>query len=338
MVDPYLEQNYLGAKQNGLKVGFYHFLTATTVQSAVQQADFFASVIAGKEIDCKLAMDYEQFGGVNKGEINEIAVAFIKRLKEITGKDVIVYSNANNIMNTFNNSVASQGKLWLAYYNPPGELENIRSSWNTYIGIQYTSKGSVPGISGYVDRDKFSKEILMSNLDSSNENNGSSSGGNDNNQTINYIVKKGDTLSEIALRYGTTVSEIARLNGIKNVNLIYPGQILKIVTNSTNQGSSNNINTSQNIVTYTIQRGDTLWGISRRYGVSISEIVRWNNIKNPNLIYTGNTLILYLNGSSSSGSVGNSQGVIQYVVQRGDTLWGISRRYGTTVRAIANNM
>ena len=332
LVDPYLEQNYQNAKANGLKIGFYHFLTATTVDGAEEQAQFFASVIAGKEIDCKLAMDYEQFNGASKSQINEVAVSFIKKLKEITGKDVIAYSNANNIIHTFGAKVASQAKLWLAYYNPPDELRNINSSWSTYIGIQYTSKGTVPGIEGYVDRDRFSKEILMANLDSSENSSGSSGGDDNNKQTINYIVKRGDTLSQIALKYGTTVSEIARLNSIANVNLIYPGQVLQIVTNSNEQTNSSDI-TNANIAYYTIKRGDTLWAISRKYSVSIQNIVNWNNIKNPNLIYPGNTLIIYTNSVNNST---NSNGAYQYVVKRGDTLWGISRMYGTTVQRIAS--
>lgn len=59
--DPYFDINYENAKANGLKVGFYHFLTATNTGEAEQEARFFASVIAGKQPDCKLVMDYEIF-------------------------------------------------------------------------------------------------------------------------------------------------------------------------------------------------------------------------------------------------------------------------------------
>lgn len=75
--DPYFERNYENAKANGLKVGFYHFLTATNTQAARNQAQFFASVISGKAPDCKLAMDFEQFrGGITTEEINEISKVF----------------------------------------------------------------------------------------------------------------------------------------------------------------------------------------------------------------------------------------------------------------------
>lgn len=319
-IDPYFESNYTNAKANSLKVGFYHYLTATSVYDAQRQADFFASVIAGKEVDCKLAMDYEQFFGESKNEINQIAIEFMKRVKQITGKDVIVYSDLNNVINTFGDDVANEGKLWLAYYSNTQNLINVGSSWDTYIGIQYTSTGEVSGISGNVDRDRFSKEILMA--DSQEEEDTS------DKKIINYVVKAGDTLSKIAMSYGTTVSEIARINNMQNVNLIFPGQILKIMVNTQDEQENN---TTQ--ISYVIKKGDTLWGISKQFGVSVQNIVSWNNIKNPNLIYIGNTINIYINTSTSASS-GSS---VQYTVRRGDNLWNIARRYRTTVRQIVLN-
>lgn len=313
--DPYLEQNYSNAKANGLKVGFYHYLTAKSVWQARAQADFFASVIEGKDVDCKLAMDYEEFFGEGKNEINEIALAFMKRVKEITNKDVIVYSNLNNVKNTFGDEVASEGRLWLAYYSNTQNLINVNSSWSNYIGLQYTSSGYVPGVSGNVDKDRFSKEIFMEDIQEAED--------PMNTNIINYIVKVGDTLSQIALNYGTTVNEIARLNNIKNVNLIYPGQVLEIITNP-NGGQES----QENNIIYTIRRGDTLWGISRKYGVTVQNLVNWNNIKNPNLIYPGNTLVIYTNNYNTSSN--------RYIVKRGDNLWNIAIRYNTTVRRLVS--
>ena len=264
-------------------------------------------------------MDYEDFFGEGKTEINEIAVAFIQRLREITGKDVIVYSNMNNIRNTFGDDVALEGDLWVAYYSNPNNIITENASWSTYIGIQYTSTGRVPGINGNVDRDRFSKEVLINNVPGENVPD------KENQEYINYVVKSGDTLSQIAARYGTTVSIIAEINNIPNVNLIYPGQVFRIPYNSS--GGSNP--PSQNITYYTIKRGDTLWGISLRYGVTVNQLVSWNNIANPNLIYAGNTLVIYTNGSGS-----NTGSSTQYIVKRGDTLWGIAMRYGTTVNSL----
>ena len=324
LVDPYLEINYKNAKENDLKIGFYHFLTATTISQAEAEARFFASVIEGKEVDCKLAMDYEQFYGATKNEINEIGVAFIRKLKQITGKDVIVYSNLNNVKNTFEEDVAGEGKLWIAYYSNPNNLIEVKSSWDTYIGIQYTSTGRIAGIKGNVDRDRFSKEILMDDLEDVGNNDNSNSGGNGNVQIINYVVKKGDTLSKIALQFGATVAEIAQINKIQNVNLIYPGQIFEIIIKS---DSSNNISSQK--IKYIIKKGDTLSKIAKNYSVTIQDIVRWNNIKNKNLIYAGSTLTIYkYNGN------GNNNQEIKYRVSKGDTLSGIALKYGTTVNRI----
>ena len=322
--DPYFEINYENAKANNLKVGFYHFLTATTVEEAEQQATFFASVVSEKQADCKLAMDYEQFNSVSTEQVNQIAMAFMQKVEELTKKQVIIYSDLYNSENTFNSELSSQGELWLAYYGDYKNLENVNSSWSTFIGVQYTDQGNVAGINGNVDRDLFTEEIFLD--DSSEIPNTENPNGNYNIETIYYTVKRGDTLSEIASRYGTTVQEIAQINGIQNVNLIYPGQVLKITTNSSNHGSETN---STGKTYYTIKRGDTLWGISRRYGVSVQNIISWNNIQNPNLIYPGQKLILYGNYSSSNSNT------VYYTVQRGDTLWRIARRYRTCPKRIA---
>ena len=98
---------------------------------------------------------------------------------------------------------------------------------------------------------------------------------------IIYIVKKGDTLWNIAKVYDTTVSQIVRINNIKNPNYIYAGQRIIIPT------QSQLIYNKKNYVLYKIRYGDTLYSISRRYNTSIANIVRLNRIQNPNLIYAG---------------------------------------------------
>ena len=104
--DAYFDINYENAKANGLKVGFYHFLTATNTEEAEQEAQFFASVISGKTPDCKLAMDYESFNGVGTDEINNISIAFLETVKRLTNRDVIIYSDLYNSQNTFNSKLA----------------------------------------------------------------------------------------------------------------------------------------------------------------------------------------------------------------------------------------
>lgn len=96
-----------------------------------------------------------------------------------------------------------------------------------------------------------------------------------------YVVKSGDTLSEIANKYGTTVDYLTRINNISNKNLIYVGQVLKITKNG---------NASAN--TYTVVAGDTLSEIAQKYNTTVSALASKNGITNTNLIYIGQVLTI----------------------------------------------
>lgn len=285
IVDSYFRTNYDNAKANGLKVGLYHFLTARSVEEAQQQAEYFTSVISGTSPDCKLAMDFEVFGDLTNQQINEISFAFLQKVQELTGKEVIVYSDASNAANTFSSELANTYPLWVAQY---GVTTPDTGNWSSYEGFQYSDNGTVPGISGFTDLDTFTEEIFLGSTDNI------STPKNTTNQVITYTVQAGDTLSQIASKYGTTVSEIAGLNGISNPNLIYVGQVLKIdTTNDISVVTSDKYET--NHIIYTIQSGDTLSAIAQKYDVSIQSIVNLNNIANPNLIYAGERLRINLN-------------------------------------------
>lgn len=88
---------------------------------------------------------------------------------------------------------------------------------------------------------------------------------NNNQEDIVYIVKSGDTLSEIAKKYNTSVAKLVELNNIKNANLIYPNQKIKISSES-----------KKNEVIYTVKRGDNLGKISKMFGVSWQDIYEKN--------------------------------------------------------------
>ena len=98
---------------------------------------------------------------------------------------------------------------------------------------------------------------------------------------INYTVEKRDTLSAIAAKYGTTVSKLAEINGIKDVNKIYVGQLLRV------PGGLNNGNTS---IFYTVKPGDTLSDIAIMYSTTVDKLVIDNGIKDKNKIFVGQTI------------------------------------------------
>ena len=280
VVDSYFKVNYNNAKANGLKVGLYHFLTATNEEQATEQAEFFVSVISNTVPDCKLAMDFEEFGNLTVSEINNISQAFLNKVKELTGKDLIIYSDTSNARNVFGRELASQYPLWVAEYgvSNPGE-----TNWDFWEGFQYTSMGEIPGVSGFVDRNKFTSNIFLSDTSNVQE-----TGNLENyNQDTVYVVQRGNTLSQIARDYGTTVNKLVQLNNINNPNLIFPGERINVPIN----GNTQNIEESAvGHRFYTVQSGDTLSELALRFGTTVSEIAELNNIQNVNLIFTGELL------------------------------------------------
>jgi membrane-bound lytic murein transglycosylase D len=95
---------------------------------------------------------------------------------------------------------------------------------------------------------------------------------------------------------------------------------------------------------YKVKQGDTLTAISKRYGISISMITKVNPGINPDKIRIGQTLMIPLSiqplqSSGSSSNIANSGANIQtsiHTVQKGDTLYALARRYGTTAKDLAN--
>lgn len=312
-VDPYFEQNYTNAKNSGLKVGFYHYVTARNTSDAISQAKFFVSTIAGKNPDCKLAMDFESFGDLDLSEINQIALTFMQTVQNISGKDMLIYSDEYNANNTFYSSLALY-PLWVAQYEVSSPT--VSNNWDSWAGWQYSDQGEVPGISSYVDRDKFTDAIFLSDTSEVP----TTSPDNTNKESfITITIQYGDTLSELAIEYNTTVARLVELNNIANPNLIYAGNTLVIPVSNSYTGSST-------ATIYIVQYGDTLSQIALDYGTTVTALASINNISNINLIYVGQILKVPTTNYDMSHRL--------YVVKSGDTLWGISRRFGVSIARI----
>lgn len=322
-VDPYFRQNYENAKANGLKVGFYHYVTARTEKEAKEEANFFVSNISGTYPDCRLAMDFEYFGNLSVNQVNEISISFLEEVENLSKKEVMIYSDAYNARDVFGEELTKY-PIWIAEYGV--DRPEANGKWQTWVGFQYTSTGRVDGISGNVDRDYFTSGVFLSDS-STGVQNIEKIPTSDNKNNIIYTVRYGDTLSNIARKYNTTVESIVSLNSIKNPNLIYVGQRLLIRSDII----LSNDNTTSNNTTYVVRYGDTLGKIALRYGTTVQNLVRINNIKNPNLIYVGQRLII----NGTHGSDNHDTGHILYTVRWGDTLNAIARRYNTSVASIA---
>lgn len=318
-VDPYFNQNYENAKANNLKVGFYHYLTARSVEEAISQANFFVSTISGKVPDCRLAMDFESFGNLTPEEITQIGLAFMRTVENLSQKEMVIYSDTSNASYRFYGELTNY-PLWVAQYEVYEPTPN--GNWNTWVGWQYSDAGEIPGINGYVDRDRFTNEILLnesSEIPLPENTNKPVAGG-----TTTITIQRGDTLSRLALEYNTTVQRLVELNNIANPNLIYAGNTLIVPSGETAEDSDGSSSSGQTI--YIVKAGDTLNQIAANFGVAARAIAVENNIRNINLIYIGQRLIIPTNRYDLNHTL--------YKIRWGDTLYSISRRYGVPIATI----
>ncbi|MEC2109732.1 peptidoglycan endopeptidase LytE [Bacillus stercoris] len=143
-------------------------------------------------------------------------------------------------------------------------------------------------------------------------------------------VKKGDTLWDLSRKYDTTISKIKSENHLRS-DFIYVGQTLSINGKSTSSKGSSSSSSSS---TYKVKSGDSLWKISKKYGMTVNELKKLNGLKS-DLLRVGQ--LLKLKGSSSSSSSSSSSvstsstSTSTYKVKRGDSLSKIAKQYSTTV-------
>lgn len=285
-VDNCCDKFYQQAKKQGKKLGVYHF-ARPDLNSAEAEANFFVENVKGYVKEAILVLDWEPGGG----QISNVAWAktWLDKVYSLTGVKPIIYMSQSPENSYDWSSVAnSDYGLWVAKYGSNNGQQGTQPTikyWKFYALWQYTSKGKVSGYNGDLDLDVFSG-------DTSAWDKYAGGSGTPTPQPApqpapaptpsgtTYTVKKGDTLSGIATKFGTTYQKIAADNGIADPNKIYPGQVLKI-----NGGSS-----SSSAEYYTVQKGDNLSKIASKYGTTVNQLVSWNNISNPNLIYPGQKL------------------------------------------------
>ena len=129
-----------------------------------------------------------------------------------------------------------------------------------------------------------------------------------------YIVKKGDSLYSIANKYNTTVDELKRINNLTS-NILSIGQILKLPSDK-----ASDVENEENTISYTVQKGDSLYSIARKYDTTIDRIKDLNNLTT-NLLSIGQVLLIPTDTNLET----------TYTVQKGDSLYSIAKKYNTTV-------
>jgi len=264
--DSYFIKNVNGCINNNIPFGIYIYSYALnlggneSIQSEVDHTKRMLSKISRKPFCVYIDMEDDSTIKLGKTMLTNFALEFCKQIKNV-GYKAGVYANENWFKNYLQiSTIASYGySIWCAKYST--NKPNISSNYDIW---QYSDKGHINGINGNVDMNYMYNNIIgnqpqPSSIKKSVEEiakeviNGKWGNGADRKKRLTqagynyqeiqnkvnqilapkpkieyYIVKSGDNLSKIAKKYGTNVNQLVKLNNIKNPNLIYVGQKLKV--------------------------------------------------------------------------------------------------------------
>jgi GH25 family lysozyme M1 (1,4-beta-N-acetylmuramidase) len=161
-VDPTYVTNRAQAKANGLYIGAYHYARPdATDGDAVAEADHFVDTAAWVGGDLLPVLDLETTGGLGTARLQAWVQAFLDRVYERTGVRAMIYTSpsfwSNKMGNTQSFALGGYRTLWVAHWTTASSPTVPAANWggNGWTFWQYTSDGSVPGISGRVDLDRY---------------------------------------------------------------------------------------------------------------------------------------------------------------------------------------
>lgn len=334
------------------------------IMSSLNKAiDFFRTTVPDAAIMIPNSQDI-YFRGRNVKNCEDYSVLSRLVSKE---QDVILYDYYNisggrySMRNWSKLGLSQRDKTHLSFkgYKLKGELY-CNAILNSYYNFLVSTPDSLIAFDNKIDTTDFAKWVV--NKSTYYNKQGIASGDKiddyKNDQVTNYSsnytgtdpvyykIRSGDNLGKIAARYGVSVSEIQRWNNMHSTK-IYAGKTLLIYprgysgsknTNKTNN-SNQNYTTSGNKVYYTIQRGDNLGGIAIKFGVSVKDIKSWNGMSSDKIV-AGKKLLIYTNKtgayvSNNSSNNNHSSGLRRsHIVQKGESLWSIAKKYNTSVDRI----
>ena len=254
--DKYFFNNVNGCIANNIPFGVYIYSYATnlggnaSIQSEVDHCKRLLSKIGKKPFCVYIDMEDASTQKLGKTQLTNFALEFCKQITN-AGYRAGVYANQNWFQNYLNPStIASYGySIWCAKYSD--NKPNISSNYDIW---QYSDDGRIVGINGKVDMNKMVNNII---------------GQQPTKKSIDELANE-----VINGKWGNGEDRKNRLTSA--------GYNYQEVQNRVNQ-----ILGANNKVYYTVKSGDTLSAIAKKYGTTVNQLVAWNNIKNPNLIYVG---------------------------------------------------
>lgn len=338
-VDPKMGSHFKGAKSQGLPRGFYHFARYVSVKDAIEEAKWFVQHIKDYDFTLPPVLDLEYNGCGSTKVLAQATKAFLDYVEQHLGSAAIYFSK--QYYDYVKNSVKDYA-MWLAY--PSTHLPSGFSLDNLYAW-QNNWHGRISGCAGELDLDVAggnfftvkNKAISGSTPAPQHAPKKSKVKRPDRAPTASapvkkehakptvpntYTVKAGDTLSEIAVKYGLTVSDLQKWNGIKDPKTLQIGQVLKLKAPTS---TSKTIN-------YTVKAGDTLSEIAAAHGTTVGVLTQLNGINNPNKIKVGQVIKIPKNGGAKAAAPKAIPA--SYTIKPGDTLSGIASKFGVSQRTL----
>ena len=221
--DKMFETFYKDAKKAGLAVGVYYYSCADTKKEAIAEAEFlYENCLKGKQFEMPIYIDVEDpiWQAGKKKNVTNAVIAFCETL-EAKGYYVGVYASLSWFNSQLDTSRLNEYSKWVACWSKTKPA----FKYSNYDMWQNSDRGKIGN--KYVDTDIAYKdfESIIKNKGYNGYDKKKADKKADKKETT-YKVKSGDTLSEIAKKYNTTVDSLVKKNNIKDKNLIYVGQTL----------------------------------------------------------------------------------------------------------------
>ena len=147
------------------------------------------------------------------------------------------------------------------------------------------------------------------------------------------VVKPGETLSEIAERYGTSVQRLMQLNGLRNPQDLWAGSRIQVPGAAGASGSGGTRTTTVN-ANYTVKPGETLSELAERYGTSVQRLMQLNGLSSPQDLWAGSRIQVPVTRTSTAAAPkpAVNKNATQHKVQSGESLSVIANRYGVSLQ------